>query len=373
METKELGFIDFFKEIPDHRGNRHKLHSVEEIMLIAFCGTIAGCDSWNDLELFGKTKLDYLQKYFPYKNGVPSDDTLRRFFRALNPEAFESCFIKWVRSFQMELSDKVVAIDGKTSRRSFDVDNKPMHLVSAFASEFGITLGQLKTAEKSNEITAIPELIELLDITGSIVTIDAMGCQAKIVEKIVSKGADYLIGLKGNQGTLSEDVRIYFEEKTRKANFFTVSEGDKGHGRIETRVCTVTEDIEWLRELHPKWENLKSIIEIKSEREIKSNMAAEARYYIGSLRANPDKILNAIRQHWGVENKLHWVLDMSFNDDQCRIRKGNAPRNIAIIKKTVLNLLQILKKDRPRISLKAMRKLAGWDYNFMDNVLTAKF
>ncbi len=198
----------------------------------------------------------------------------------------------------MELSDKVIAIDGKTSRRSFDGDNKPMHLVSAFASELGITLWQLKTAEKSNEITAIPELIELLDVTGSIVTIDAMGCQAKIVETIVSKGADYLIGLKGNQGTLSEDVCLYFERKIRKANFFTVSEGDKGYGRIETRVCTVTEDIEWLKELHPKWEKLKSIIEIKSEREIKSNISTETRHYISSLQAKPDKILNAIRQHW---------------------------------------------------------------------------
>ena len=373
MEAKELGFIDFFKAIPDHRGNRHKLHSVEEIMLVAFCGMIAGCDSWNDLELFGKTKLEYLRKYFPYKNGTPSDDTLRRFFRALNPEAFESCFTKWVRSFQIELSDKVIAIDGKTSRRSFDGDNKPMHLISAFASEFGIVLGQLKTSEKSNEVTAIPELIELLDITGSIITIDAMGCQAKIVEKIIGKGANYLIGLKGNQATLSEDVRLYFERKTHKKSFFTESEIDKGHGRIETRACTVTEDIEWLKKLHPKWKNLKSIIEVKSEREIKSNKSKETRYYLSSLPAKPDKILKAVRQHWGVENKLHWVLDMSFNDDQCRIRKGNAPRNIAIIKKTALNLLQIIKKEKPRISLKAMRKLAGWDYSFMDTVLMAKF
>lgn len=373
METKEIGFIDFFKEIPDHRIDRRKLHSVEEILLVTFCGMIAGCDSWNDLELFGKTKLAYLQKYFPYKNGVPSDDTLRRFFRALNPETFESCFIKWVRSFQIELTDKIVAIDGKTSRRSFDCDNKPMHLVSAFASEFGITLGQLKTAEKSNEITAIPELIELLDVTGSIVTIDAMGCQTKIVEKIVDKEADYLIGLKGNQETLSEDVRFFFENRTRKAKFFTVSEYDKGHGRVETRTCVVTEDVDWLNELHPKWKNLKSIIEIKSTREIKDKISKETRYYISSLQAKPDKILNVVRQHWGVENKLHWVLDMTFNDDQCRIRKGNAPRNIAIIKKTVLNLLQIIKKDRPRVSLKAMRKLAGWDYGFMDGVLMANF
>lgn len=373
METKELGFIDFFKEVPDHRGNRHKLHRVEEILLLTFCGMIAGCDSWNDLEHFGSIKLSYLRKYFPYKNGVPSDDTLRRFFRALNPEVFESCFIKWVRSLQIELSDKVVAIDGKTSRRSFDGDNKPMHLVNAFASEFGIVLGQLKTAEKSNEITAIPELIELLDIIGSIVTIDAIGCQAKIVEKIIDKGADYLIGLKGNQGTLSKDVSIHFERKPCEADFFKVTAKDKGHGRIETRTCTVTENIKWLKELHPKWKKLNSIIEIKSEREIKSNISTETRYYISSLQAKPDKILNAIRQHWGVENKLHWVLDMSFNDDQCRIRKGNAPRNIAIIKKTVLNLLQIIKKDKPRVSLKAMRKIAGWDNSFMDNVLMTKF
>jgi len=372
MEDKDIGFIDFFKEIPDHRVERCKLHSVEEILLVTFCGMIAGCDSWNDLELFGKTKLKYLKKYYPYKNGVPSDDTLRRFFRVLDPKIFESCFIKWVRSFQLDLADKIVAIDGKTSRRSFDGDSKAMHLVSAFVSELGITLGQLKTAGKSNEITAIPELLDLLDIAGSVVTIDAMGCQTKIVEKITNKEADYLIGLKGNQGTLNEDVRLFFEKRAQKTVFFTGIEYDKGHGRIETRECTVTEDIDWLKKRHSEWTALSCIIEIKSKREIKNKVAMEARYYISSLPAQPDKILNAVRQHWGVENKLHWVLDTSFNDDQCRIRKGNAPRNIAIIKKTVLNLLQIIKKDMTRVSLKAMRKLAGWDYNFMDSVLMAK-
>lgn len=373
MKIKDIGFIDFFKEIPDHRVDRRKLHSVEEILLVTFCGMIAGCDSWDDLELFGKTKIDYLKRYFPYENGIPSDDTLRRFFRVLDPKIFESCFIKWVESFQIDLAGKVVAVDGKTSCCSFDGNSKPMHLVSAFVSELGITLGQLKTEDKSNEITAIPELLELLDITGSIVTIDAMGCQTKIVEKITDKGADYLIGLKGNQGTLNEDVRLFFENGIHKAKFFTTSKSDKGHGRIETRACSVSEDIDWLKRLHPKWKKLKSVIEIKSKREIKGKIATETRYYISSLQAHPDKILSVVRQHWGVENKLHWVLDVSFNDDQCRIRKGNAPRNIAIIKKTVLNLLQIIKKDMPRVSLKAMRKLAGWDYNFMDSVLMAKF
>ncbi len=373
MEDKQIGFIDFFKEIPDHRIDRRKLHDIEEILLVTFCGMIAGCDSWNDFELFGKTKLDYLRRHLPYENGAPSDDTLRRFFRALDPEVFEACFIKWVRSFQIDLADKIVAVDGKTSRRSFDGDNRPMHVVSAFVSELGISLGQLKTADKSNEITAIPELLELLDIAGSIVTIDAMGCQTKIVEKIIDKEADYLIGLKGNQGQLNEDVRLFFENKPRDAVFSDETEYDKGHGRIEMRQCSVTEDIAWLRDLHPKWERLNSVIEIKSQREIKGEISTENRYYISSLSAQANKILNAVRQHWGIENKLHWVLDVSFNDDQCRIRKGNAPRNIAIVKKTVLNLLRIIKESKPRVSLKAMRKLAGWNEDFLDTVLMAKF
>ena len=373
MEEKKVGFIDFFKEVPDHRVDRKKLHSVEEILLVTFCGMIAGCDSWNDLELFGSLKIDYLRKYLPYKHGTPSDDTLRRFFRALDPEIFESCFMKWVDAFQINLAEKIVAFDGKTSRRSFDDDSKPMHLVSAFISELGITLGQIKTADKSNEITAIPELLYVLDLAGSIVTIDAMGCQTKIVEKIIDKEADYLIGLKGNQGTLNEDVRTFFEQKPKKATFSTTSECDKGHGRIEVRDCAVTGDIEWLRERHPSWKELNSVIEITSSRDIKGEVATEKRYYISSLQPQADKQLTAVRQHWGIENKLHWVLDVTFNDDQCRIRRGNAPRNIAIIKKTALNLLQIIKKNKPRVSLKAMRKMAGWDTNFLDSVLMANF
>lgn len=373
MSAQEKGFLDFFNEVPDHRIDRRKLHSVGEILLVTFCGVIAGCDSWDDIELFGNTKLSYLRKYFSYEHGVPSDDTLRRFFRVLDPIIFESCFMEWVESFQLDLADKIVAIDGKTSCCSFDDDIKPMHLVSAFVSELGISLGQVKTAEKSNEITAIPELLELLDIAGAVVTIDAMGCQSKIVKKITEKKADYVIGLKGNQGTLNDDVRLFFEDKPQQANFFCGTEVDKGHGRIESRQCTVSDDISWLRELHPKWENLNSVIEIKSERIIQGDKAVEKRYYISSLPAVPQKVSYAIRQHWGIENKLHWVLDMTFGDDQSRIRKGNAPRNIAIVKKTALNLLQIIKKTKPRISLKAMRKMAGWDDSFLDSVLFARF
>ena len=373
MAERDLGFIDFFKGVPDHRMNRRKLHEVEEILLVAFCGIIGGCDSWNDLELFGKTKLAYLRDYLPFEHGAPSDDTLRRFFRTLDPEQFEASFISWVKSLQVDIADKIVAVDGKTARRSFDRENRPMHLVSAFVSELGVTLGQLKTADKSNEITAIPALLELLDLTHAIVTIDAMGCQTKIVERIVDKGADFIIGLKGNQSSLHEDVCLFFKSPPREAGIVTETEIDKGHGRLETRVCRITEKIDWLRDMHPDWKAVKSIIEIHSQREIKDQISEERRYYISSLPANAGKALHAIRQHWGVENKLHWVLDICFNDDQSRIRKGNAPRNVAIIKKTALNLLQIIKKDIPRLSLKAMRKLAGWDTSFLDTVMTAKF
>jgi predicted transposase YbfD/YdcC len=365
--------LDFFSEIPDHRMDRRKRHPVEEILLVRFCGMIAGCESWEDLELFGKTKLAYLQRYLPFKNGMPSDDTLRRFFRALDPEIFEACFVRWVKSFQIDLMDKIVAVDGKTSRRSFDGEPKAMHLVSAFVSGLGITLGQLKTADKSNEITALPELLEMLDMTGSTVTIDAMGCQTKIVEKIIDKGANYVIGLKGNQGELHEDVRLIFANKPAKMSFLTDEEFDKGHGRLETRRAMVISDIQWFKDKYPQWKGLSSLVEIESLREIKGERSTEKRYYISSLSGEVKTLSQAVRQHWGVENKLHWVLDVCFNDDQSRIRKGNAPRNIAIIKKTVLNLLQIIKKDRPSISLKRMRKLAGWDHDFLDSVLMAKF
>ena len=363
----------FFKEVPDHRVDRRKLHPVEEILLVTFCGTIAGCDSWDDIELFGQTKLETLQRYLPFEHGSPSDDTLRRFFRALDPKAFEQCFIKWVKSFQLDMENKIIAIDGKTSRRSFDNDSKAMHMVSAFASELNLALGQVKTADKSNEITAIPELLELLDISDAIITIDAMGCQTKIVEKIISGGADYVIGLKGNQGKLHDDVCLAFTSKPKDMQFVSITDNDKGHGRVETRCCTVSEQIQWLKERHPQWKNLNSIVEIESVREFQGNVSTEKRYYISSLPADASKIQGAVRQHWGVENKLHWVLDMTFNDDQSRIRKGNAPRNIATIKKTALNLLQIVKAERPRISLKRMRKLAGWDNSFLDTVLMANF
>lgn len=374
QEEKELlGFLDFFRTLPDHRIERRKLHPVEEILLVTFCGVVAGCDGWEDIELFGNTKIEFFKKHLPFSNGIPSDDTLRRFFRVLDPKVFEAYFIDWLKSFCINLENKVVAVDGKTSRGSFDGDNKPLHLLSAFASEIGLVLGQQKVADKSNEITAIPELLDILDLAGAIVTIDAMGCQHVIAEKIIEKEADYILALKGNQGQLNDDVKLFFEKKPDNADFSTYKQVDGGHGRIETRICTVTENIEWLRLNHPQWKGLHSIVEIESFREIKSKIETEKRYYISSLESKPEHVLGAIRQHWGVENKLHWVLDVCFGDDQSRIRKGNAPRNIAVIRKCALNLLQKIKKERPRSSIKRLRKLAGWDVEFLDIVLSTKF
>lgn len=373
MQKDLSGFTDFFKQVPDHRIDRNKLHPVEEILLITLCGTIAGCDGWEDIELFGKTKLDELKAYLPFNNGAPSDDTLRRFFEILNPDIFEACFVKWVKAFGVCLEDKVIAIDGKTSRRSFDRARKAMHMVSAFASESGITLGQQKVDEKSNEITAIPDLLDALDVKGAIITIDAMGCQKNIARKITAKEADYLFSLKGNQGNLHDDVRCVFEHPARALTYHHYSETDKGHGRIETRQCTVTEDIQWLKERYPDWQSVQTIAEITSTRIQGDKVSTEKRYYISSLPADPKKVLYVTRAHWGIENKLHWTLDVCFGDDQSRIRKGHAPENMAVIKKAVLNLLQLAKKAQPRLSIRKMRKLAGWDPTFLGSVLKAKF
>lgn len=372
-EQELIGFIDFFKSIPDHRIERKKLHKVEEILLLTFCGVIAGCDGWEDIEIFGKTKIKFLRTHLPFKNGVPSDDTLRRFFRALDPKIFELCFIDWVKSFQLDLRSKVIAIDGKTEKRSFDKEKQPLHLVSAFACEAGIVLGQEKVQDKSNEITAIPKLLDILDLEKAIVTIDAMGCQHTIAEKIIDKKAEYLLALKGNQGKLHEDVKLAFNDRPKKFKFVSHQEIDSGHGRIETRKCTVTNDIDWLKARHPKWKNLNTIVEIDCARTIKNQTTSEKRYYISSLNACPISILSSVRQHWGIENRLHWILDVTFGADQSRIRKGNAPQNIAIIRKCTINLLQRIKKDQPRLSIRKMRKLAGWDEDFLNSVLSIKF
>lgn len=244
MKNKlEEGFLDFFKELEDPRSTRNHKHRMGEILLTTLCAAVCGAEGWQDVEDFGKAKADYLRHFFPFKHGIPSDDRFRRFFRALNPEQFQHLFRNWVRSFQPELDKGVIAIDGKSSRHTFDQDKKILHRVSVYASESGLVLAQEKVDEKSNEITAIPKILEWLDLRGSLVTIDAMGCQGEIAKAITSKEGDSIFALKGNQGTLKEDVQEYMEDQEVLQKATPYTDCDKGHGRLETRTCWVIHDL----------------------------------------------------------------------------------------------------------------------------------
>lgn len=365
----DLLFLDYFEDLEDPRIERKKLHPVDEILLTTLCAVICGSEGWSDVESFGKCKLLFLKKYLPFKNGIPSDDTFRRFFRSVDSKTFQDCFIKWVGSLDISLNSKVIAIDGKTLRGSHDGDKKALHMVSAFATEARIVLAQQKTDAKSNEITAIPQLLNLLDIKGATVSIDAMGCQKKIASQIVAKDGDYILGLKGNQSSLFDDVKHFFEDKELLKDTVYYEEADGGHGRVEIRKCTVTDKIDWLKERH-KWDGLKSIIKIESNTDSKENRKPETRYYISSAAANAKKMLESVRSHWGIENSLHWVLDMSFNEDQSRIRKSNAPENMAVVKHIALNMIRKIQQKRQ--SIKGLRKIAGWDDEKLHNILKQK-
>ena len=369
-EPKEdSSFCDAFGALTDPRSNRNQLYSVNEILFLTLCSVLCGAEGWQDVEDFGKIKIRFLRQYFDYNHGIPSDDTIRRFYRSVNPTGFETLFREWVQSLAHSTGSSVIAIDCKCSRRSYDGEGNMLHMISAFCTEARIVLGQEKVLDKSNEITAIPKMLDWLDVKGHIITIDAMGCQYAIANQILKKEGDYIFSLKGNQGTLSSDVQLYFEEKSLPKQKSHV-EYDKGHGRIESRECWVTTDIKWLTDLHPHWSTIKSIIKIKSTREIKGKTSSENRYYISSLTLEPPRILKAIRDHWGIENSLHWVLDMSFNEDYSRIRKENAPHVMAIFRHVALNLLRTAKKERQ--SIKGLRKMCAWDELTLNSVLSQK-
>jgi len=371
----ETNFLDEFETIGDPRLERNQLYSVSEILLVTFLAVICGAEGWQDVENYGKAKINYLRNYLNYQNGVPSDDTVRRFFRAVNPDNFKQIFCRWIKSLANVVDAKVIAIDGKSSRRSYDGDEKMLHIVSAFATEARIVLGQEKVSDKSNEITAIPKLLDLLDIKGHIITIDAMGCQYNIADKIVKKESDYIFSLKGNQGNLSEDVILFFDtcsKKKTKNSLSSCIDYDKGHGRLETRECFVCNDVLWLQDMHPRWKTINSIIKIDAKREFKNKPATNAsRYYISSIKnLAPEVALKSVREHWGVENTLHWILDMSFNEDYSRIRKDNAPHIMAIIRHIALNLLQNCKPKRQ--SIKGLRKICSWDDATLTAIVTKK-
>ena len=360
-------FLDFFSSIEDPRIDRCKLHPVCEILLLTLAAVISGAEGWIDIERYGHLKLDFLRRFFPYENGIPSDDTLRRFFRRIDPKVFQERFVEWVKSLASG-EEVLISIDGKVSRRSFDKDKAALHMVSAFASECGLVLGQIKVSDKSNEITAIPELLALLDLQRAIVTIDAMGCQKEVAKQIVEKEGDYVLSLKGNQGTLHDDVKALFRSfpALRDLGMEEYQTTDGDHGRIEERTYRVINIPRLFTKKHD-WLGLSSLIEVSNKRETQGKIQKEKRYYISSLPKDAQKLGRVIRSHWAIENTLHWILDVSFQDDESRIRKGYAPENMALIKHAALNLLQ--KNKGKRESIKQLRKIAGWDNERLYQIL----
>jgi predicted transposase YbfD/YdcC len=360
-------FLDFFGSIEDPRIDRCKLHPLSEILLLTLAAVISGAEGWLDVEQYGLTKLDFLRRFFPYQNGIPSDDTLRRFFRRIDPKVFQECFVQWVKSLSSS-QEKLISIDGKVSRHSFDKDKSVLHMVSAFASECRLVLAQTKVSDKSNEITAIPDLLSWLDLQGSVVTIDAMGCQKEIAKQIVEKEGDYVLSLKGNQGTLHKDVKALFKSfpALRELGMEEHQTIDGDHGRIEERTYRVITIPRLFTKKHD-WVGLSSLVEVSSKRESKGVVQKEKRYYISSLSKDAQKLGRVIRSHWAIENTLHWIMDVSFHDDESRIRKGYAPENMALIKHAALNLLQ--KNKGKRESIKQLRKVAGWDNERLYQIL----
>ena len=372
-EADEVGFLAHFARLEDPRQAAKTLYPLDEILLVSLCAVVCGADSWVEVARFGKLKLDFLRRFLPFTDGAPSHDTFGDVFSALAPEPFKDCFVAWTAALARHI-EGVVAIDGKTLRRSFDrADGQAaIHMVSAWSSSQHLVLGQERVADKSNEIAAIPKLLDLLSLKGAIVTIDAIGCQTAIARKIVAKDADYVLALKGNQGTLHRDIALFFNEQVARgfadARFDHHATADADHGRIEERDCWVTDDIAWLGNLHADWPALRSIVMIRARRTLNGKTSTETRYFISSLAANARQLAEAVRAHWGIENRLHWVLDMTFRDDESRIRKDHAPHNATIIKHMALNML---KKTKGRDSIRVKRKSAGWDNQFLQSVLMA--
>lgn len=365
--------LEHFANLTDPRIERRKLHKLIDILVIAICATICGAETWDEFEIFGKAKYTWFKSFLELPNGIPSHDTFSRVFARLDTQEFQHCFLQWVRSAFQLTKGQLVAIDGKQSRGSADprAGKAAINTVSAWASENQLVLGQVQTQEKSNEITAVPELLQVLELSGCIVTLDAMGCQTAIVEQIVDQDADYVICVKGNQSNLETDIRDYFDwaltDPFKQTSYSHYQETDGHHGRIEVRRYYASQDIEWLRKKE-SWKGLKSIAMVERERWVEGEgKSQERRYYISSLVGGAKEIGKAIRGHWGVENGLHWVLDVGFREDQSRIRKENAPKNMSTLRHMALNLLK--QEKSMKVGTKSKRLKAGWDEEYLLKVL----
>ena len=367
------GLIEHFSKLEDPRVDRNKKHELIDVIVLCVCAVLSGAEGWCDIEEFGRTKLGWLRRYVPLANGIPVDDTIARIISALSVSGFQECFLSWMEDV-VKLSDgEIIALDGKTHRRSHDRKRgvKALHMVSAWACRNGVVLGQVKTQEKSNEIVAVPELLGKLELKGCIVTLDAMGCQRTIAKQVKEGGGDYVLALKRNQPGLDRAVREYFEvaedEDWVGSQIAHEATSEEGHGRIEHRNYFLSTDLSSLSGVE-KWKGLKAFGMVESERHSGGRVSFEQRYFITSL-GDVKLFQQAVRSHWGIENKLHWRLDVTFREDESRIRRGNGPHNIGVIRHMAMNLL---KREKTKISYRRKRIRAALNDDFRSNLLTGQ-
>ena len=375
-KSRRRSLLEHFGAVKDTRQPCKIMYSLPEVLLLVVCATIASCDDYDEIVAWGEAHLGFLRRFLPYHWSIPCEDWLRVVMNRLDPDLFSACFTAWAAELRPDAIE-LVAIDGKTSRRSHDrsTGKKALHLVSAWASNERLVLGQAAVEEKSNEITAIPALLERLAIKGALVTIDAIACNPKIAQDINSAGADYLLAVKDNQPTLLAEMRGYFDTAPL-AEVETVIHVEKGHGRLETRRHVVSTKVDWMSGSRhypgePRFANLKTIGMVESTIEKAGQKAGqtstERRFYISSAALNPERFAGAVRGHWGIENQLHWVLDVQFKEDQSRLRAGHGAKNMAVVRHFAINLVRGAKDKR---SIKTRRKLAGWDTDYLRSLIS---
>jgi predicted transposase YbfD/YdcC len=380
-EHPHLSLIEHFTSITDPRVDRTRDHDLVDILVIAICALLCAAESFNDMEDFGKAKEPWFRTFLKLRNGIPSHDTFNRVFAAIDPKEFLECFLRWTQSVRQAVPQEIVALDGKALRRALNRDESPKYVVSAWAESNNLVLGQLKVDEKSNEITAVPELLRVLELAGCIVTVDAMGCQKKIAREIIEADADYVLALKGNQETVHAEVKSFLdtalEDKQKKrpkgavitkaaADLQQLETIEKDHGRLETRRYYQSADLDWFAD-RAKWEGLRSVGMVEAVREVDGKTTIERRYYLSSLGLDVATFARAVRGHWGVENKLHWVMDVCFREDQSRVRTGYAAENLASLRRLALNLLKRERTKKRGIRGKQLN--ASWNHAYLLRLL----
>lgn len=373
--------IEHLSLIKDPRVNRTKDHELVDILVLAICALLCRAETFNDMEDFGNAKHDWFKTFLSLRHGIPSHDTFNRVFQALDPKEFQQAFLNWTQSLRAAIPGEIVAMDGKALRRALTESKNPRYIVSAWAEDNGLVLGQLKVDEKTNEITAVPQLLRALELSGCIVTLDAMGCQKNIAKEIKEADADYVLALKGNQGTVHQEVKAFLDETIAEANaerpagvaprpavarLVRTKVVEKDHGRLETREYFQSAELGWFAD-KDQWEGLQSVGMVQATREINGQISTERRYYLSSLPLDVNRFSRAVRGHWGIENKLHWVMDVRFGEDQSRARTGHAAENLATLRRLALNLLKSEKTKKRGI--RGKQNNASWDHPYLLRLL----